>query len=127
MQSQNNNNLILFVVLLGAIFFYLFVLPNLQRKQEKDLKKLKEKFENGTSTIQKLDLNMCSKQCCNHNQWPVPHDIKQGPIPKDKLKNYIGSNLTCNYGKGSGCLCVTKDDFNYLADRAGNSNNKMCK
>ena len=42
MQSQKkiNSNLILATVLLGAILFYLFVLPSLQCKQEKDLKDL---------------------------------------------------------------------------------------
>ena len=126
-QKKINSNLILAIVLLGSILFYLFVLPSLQCKQEKDLNKVKEKFVNSSNVIRKLDQNMCSKQCCNHSQWPVPHDAKSGPIPKDKLKNYIGTNLTCNYGNGSGCLCVTKDDFNYLANRGGNSGNNMCK
>ena len=123
MQSQKkiNNNLVLAIVLLGAILFYLFILPSLQCEQKKDLNKLKEKFGNNSTEIRKLDQNMCSKQCCNHSQWPVPHDAKSGPISKDKLKNYIGTNLSCNYGEGSGCLCVTKDDFNYLANRGGNS------
>jgi hypothetical protein len=129
MQSQKklNNNLVLATVLLGAVLFFIFVLPSLQCKQKKDLNNLKEKFANNTDEIKKLDKNMCSKQCCNHSQWPVPHDAKSGPIPKEKLANYIGTNLTCNFGEGSGCLCVTKDDFNYLANRGGNSGNNMCK
>jgi hypothetical protein len=129
MQSQKklNNNLVLATVLLGAVLFFIFVLPSLQCKQKKDLNNLKEKFANNTDEIKKLDKNMCSKQCCNHSQWPVPHDAKSGPISKEKLANYIGTNLTCNFGEGSGCLCVTKDDFNYLANRGGNSGNNMCK
>ncbi len=129
MQSQKklNNNLILATVLLGAVFFFIFVLPSLQCIQKKDLSKLKEKFANNPDQIRKLDKNICSKQCCNHSQWPVPHDAKSGPIPKDKLKNYIGTNMSCNFGEGSGCLCVTKDDFNYLANRGGNTGSNMCK
>lgn len=129
MQSQKkfNDNLILATALLVAVFFFIFVLPSLQHKQKRDLNKIKEKFANNSGEIKKLDRNICSKQCCNHSQWPVPHDAKSGPIPKDKLKDYIGTNMSCNFGEGSGCLCVTKDDFNYLANRGGNSGNNMCK
>ena len=129
MQSQKklNDNLVLATVLLGAVLFFIFILPTLQCKQEKDLNDIKEKFANESDDIRKLDKNICSKQCCNHSQWPVPDDAKTGPIPKEKLAEYIGSNLSCNFGEGSGCLCVTKDDFNYLTNRGGNSENNMCK
>lgn len=127
-QIKLNNNLVLTMVLLGAVFFFIFIMPTIESKQKKDLNKLKEGFDNKPNNeIRKLDRNICSKQCCNHSQWPVPHDAKTGPIPKDKLNNYIGTNLSCNFGDGSGCLCVTKDDFNYLANRGGNSGNNMCK
>jgi hypothetical protein len=126
-QKKLNDNLVLTSVLLGAVLFFIFVLPVLQTKQKKDMKNLNEKFSNNSEEIKKLDKNICSKQCCNHSQWPVPHDAKSGPIPKDKLKNYIGTNMSCNFGEGSGCLCVTKDDFNYLANRGGNSGSNMCK
>lgn len=123
MQSQEklNNNLVLATVLLGAVLFFIFILPNLQCEQKKDLNDIKEKFANEPDEIRKLDKNICSKQCCNHSQWAVPDDAKSGPIPKEKLNDYIGSNFSCNFGEGSGCLCVTKDDFNYLANRGGNS------
>jgi hypothetical protein len=130
MENQNklNNNLVLALVLLGAVFFFIFVMPAIEFNRKKDLNKLKEGFNNKSDKeIRKLDKNMCSTQCCNHSQWPVPHDAKTGPIPKDKLNNYIGTNFSCNFGNGSGCLCVTKDDFNYLADRGGNSGSNMCK
>jgi hypothetical protein len=52
--------------------------------------------------------------------------LNEKTIPDDQLKNYIGSNMSCNFGNGSGCLCVSKDDFNYLAERGGNSGSGMC-
>ena len=120
-QFKKSNNNVLLLVILGAIIFFVFIMPMLDRANASEESKLKEYLNNTNAPTVKLDQNMCSKQCCNHSQWPVPHDAKSGPISKDKLKNYIGTNLSCNYGEGSGCLCVTKDDFNYLANRGGNS------
>jgi hypothetical protein len=42
-------------------------------------------------------------------------------VNENKKENYIGSNLSCNSGSGSGCLCVTKKDINYLSDRGFNA------
>lgn len=127
-QIKLNNNQVLTLVLLGAVFFFIFIMPMINSKYKKDLTKLKEKFNNKSDNeIMKLDKNMCSRQCCKQIQWPVPHDSKTGPIPKDQLDKYIGTNFSCNFGKGSGCLCVAKDDFNYLANRGGNSGSEMCK
>ncbi len=127
-QIKLNNNQVLTMVLLGAVFFFIFVMPMIESKHKKDLNKLKEGFDNKSDKeIMKLDKNICSSQCCKQTQWPVPHDAKTGPIPKDQLDNYIGTNFSCNFGNGSGCLCVAKDDFNYLANRGGNAGSEMCK
>jgi hypothetical protein len=117
-----NNNQILGLVILGAILFFIFVMPVI------DSTNTKEKLTN-IDTITKIDKNICSKQCCKHAQWPVPHDMKSNDIPEEQLSNYVGTNFSCNFGEGSGCLCVTKDEFNYLSGRGGNagSTNSTCK
>jgi hypothetical protein len=123
MESQfkkSNNNVLVFVVL-GAIIFFVFIMPMLDRANASEEAKLKEHLNN-TEPTNKIDKNMCSKQCCKFTQWPVPDDLIEKTIPEDQLKNYVGSNMSCNFGNGSGCLCVTKDDLNYLSNHGGNSN-----
>jgi hypothetical protein len=123
--NKKSNNNVLLLVILGAIIFFVFVMPKLDDANNKEHLNNLEKLINIEPTV-KLDKNICSRQCCKFSQWPVPHDLNEQTIPEDQLKNYIGSNFSCNYGNGSGCLCVSKDDFNYLADRGGNSGSSMC-
>lgn len=126
-QFKQSNNNVLILVILGAIIFFVFIMPMLDKANASEESKLKEHLNNtNTEPTVKLDKNMCSKQCCKFSQWPVPTDLIEKTIPEDQLKNYIGSNMSCNFGNGSGCLCVTKDDFNYLANHGGNSNSSMC-
>ena len=124
MESQiKKNNNVLILVILGAIIFFIFIMPMIDRANISEESKLKENLNNTEPSV-KLDKNMCSKQCCKFSQWPVPHDLNEKNIPEDQLKDYVGSNMSCNFGNGSGCLCVTKDDLNYLASHGGNST--MC-
>ena len=124
-QFKKTDNNILVLVILGAIIFFVFIMPMLDKANATEESKLKEHLNNTEPTV-KMDKNMCSKQCCKFSQWPVPHELNDKTIPDDQLKNYIGSNMSCNFGNGSGCLCVSKDDFNYLASRGGNSGSEMC-
>ena len=124
-QFKKSNNNVLTLVILGAIIFFVFIMPMLDRANASEESKLKEQLNNtNTEPTIKIDKNMCSKQCCKFSQWPVPTDLIEKTIPEDQLKNYVGSNLSCNFGNGSGCVCVTKDDLNYLSSNGGNST--MC-
>ena len=117
LENSNDNNIILYAVIVGVIFF-VFVLPRLEKRFAREDRKLKEKMEslaNCTKKIRKLDTNKCSRSCCRYTQWPAPH------MPTLKDSKYVGSNLMCN-GNGGGCLCVTKEDKDYLARRAQNFN-----
>ena len=71
---------------------------------------------NNNKIIPKIDQNICSKQCCKHIQWPVPFNTKNPIISDSTLDNFIPSNLSCNGGANGGCVCLTKDDFNYLSN-----------
>ncbi len=118
MSSQLNisedNKVVIYAVVIAAIFF-LFILPCMEKKEREEEQQIKE---NMTSLIneklRKLDTNNCSRDCCLHTQWPAPH------MPKKEPSDYVGSNFMCNGGRGGGCLCVTKDDKNYLSERANN-------
>lgn len=116
-----NNNQTMVMILLGAVLFFIFVLPMI------DAQKTKEGLANTSELIPKIDTNLCSKQCCKHVQWPVPIDMKAGDIPEKDLAKYIPTNFSCNFGKGSGCVCATKSDFDYLANRGNNVGSQMCK
>lgn len=110
--SLQENRIMLYVII-GTIVFFFLVMPILTR----------ENFAEMTSTngIPKIDTNICSRDCCLHAQWPVPHI----PINKDIADKYIGSNMMCNNGGygdvQGGCVCFTKDNFNYLANRGTNA------
>jgi hypothetical protein len=64
----------------------------------------------------KIDETPCSKQCCNHVQWPIPFNTKNPNLDKSVEVDYIPNNLSCNRGGSGGCVCLTKDQFNYLSN-----------
>jgi hypothetical protein len=60
--------------------------------------------------------NKCCKSCCK-NLWPLPFDAKDCDTCSGK---YIASNYMCQGKNGSGCVCVTKEEGDYLDRRANN-------
>jgi hypothetical protein len=112
-----NNNQMLALVILALVVFFVFILPIIDNRNKQAVDEIKEKLENTSN--KNIYENRCSKQCCKFTQWPLPSELKSKELPDDA--NYIGNNMSCNFGSGSGCLCVTKDDFNYLANRGSNS------
>jgi hypothetical protein len=129
---MNIDNKVLLYVIIGAYVFFTFIMPNVDKKHKDIPTRIKERLDNismdrALQPSDKLDLNMCSKQCCKFTQWPVPGDAMGGPIPKEKLDKFIGSNYSCNSGSGSGCLCVSKESLEPLINRGGNSGSSLCK
>lgn len=121
---KNNNNVVMLFVLLGAVVFFLFIMPLVDKEFNVEAETIKEKLENVELNV-KLDKNMCSRQCCKFTQWPIPHDLNEKIISEEQLDKYIGTNFSCNFGHGSGCLCVSRDDFDYLTNR-GQNTSVMC-
>jgi hypothetical protein len=117
-----NDNYILLIIIGAAILFFVFVMPMIESRNTKE----NLSNVNADSQIPKIDTNICSKQCCKHAQWPLPNELLSKDIPEEKLANYVGSNFSCNFGSGSGCLCLTKDNFDYLAKRGTNAGSNMC-
>jgi len=115
-QSDQTKYLLLVGVLIVA--FYLFVYPTLVKSD----KQTEEEFTEALSRCYKLDTNMCSKDCCDPNLWPVSFDTKRDPRirPGDIGNKYIPSNLTCSGINGRGCVCVTKDQHNFVSRRGYN-------
>lgn len=115
--SGSNNEVLMYAIVLGAIFF-LFILPKIEKKynqeQQEMIEKMSSLIEEKRNSILKMDTKKCSKECCLHTQWPAPH------MPEKKSDKYIGTNFMCNNGNGGGCLCVTKQDKEYLSKRGLN-------
>jgi len=74
-QFKKSDNNVLVLVILGAIVFFVFIMPMLDKANASEEAKLKEHLNNIEPTV-KIDKNMCSRQCCKFSQWPVPHDLK---------------------------------------------------
>jgi hypothetical protein len=120
-------NKTLLYVILGAIIFFIFILPKIDSMNQEESKRLTEKLENieENADIVKIDKNMCSRQCCKQTQWPLPKELMETDMTEEEIKKYIGSNLSCNFGSGNGCLCVSQDDYNYLANRGNNARSQQ--
>ena len=112
--DPENKNVIIYAIIIAVIFF-VFILPRLEEKFAQEQKQIRENMESlKGDDILKFDRKKCSRYCCLHSQWPVPH------IPSKKSDKYVGTNFMCNGGPGGGCLCVTEKDREYLAKRAHN-------
>tara|TARA_B100000795_G_C22507151_1_gene326269 strand:+ start:98 stop:439 length:342 start_codon:yes stop_codon:yes gene_type:complete len=107
---DNNSNL---SIIIAIVIFFVFIMPMLEKKYSED----KEDFSNCLKNYlipvsNKLDTLKCSHSCCNHTQWPVPHI---------KKNSHLATNIMCNRGNGSGCVCMDKKNINYfLSNRGGN-------
>ena len=120
MGSKLSNNQVLIIVILGAILFFVFILPMIDEKCRNENKEMKESLENTNNHGPKIDQSLCSRSCCKHAQWPLPEELMTKEIPEEQLSNYVGNNFSCNNGSGSGCLCLTKSQYDYLASRGNN-------
>ena len=122
--NSNNEIFLFFSVLIGILIIY-FIYPKVVNTNNQEKFTLQKKIldilqDNKNEFITKIDKNICSKQCCKHIQWPVPFNLRN-PIISDKTyNNFIPTNLTCNGGENGGCVCLTKNDFNYLANHGQN-------
>jgi len=127
--TKYNSNCILLFVIIGAVIFFLFIMPEIDKNYLNEQKLIKEnfyaKFNNVNTELIKIDTEKCSRNCCGLAQWPVPSEMLDNSIPPDELKNYLPSNFSCNFGNnvGSGCVCLTQKASNELTNHGNNSNN----
>ena len=122
------NNQVLGLIILGAILYFVYVQPCVDTKFQETLQDL--------NPITKIDINKCSKNCCKFTQWPIKFELSANsrnlisdnkPIntnTNEDTSQYIGTNYSCNFGQGSGCLCMTKEDLSIIENRGSNTN--MC-
>ena len=104
---NDKNQLIMIALGIFVVYYFFF------RK--------KENFA-GLGKDSKIDTALCSKACC-YQQYPVPFNTVVDPNVPNPSK-YEKTNFMCNYGSGSGCVCITNKQKNRLGSRMGNT--KMC-
>lgn len=129
----DNNDFYLLITIISCVFIINYIYPYIitqNKKEEFELdnkindivKNVSTYYDNSKlDNLPRIDKNICSKQCCKFIQWPVPFNTRNPVISDETLNKYIGSNLSCNLGEGGGCVCVTKDDYNYLANHGQNN------
>ena len=119
---NNKNNVALLLIILGAIVFFMFVMPAVDNNYYNNIK---ENFNASVTNNDenKIDKNKCSRDCCGLAQWPVPSEMLSNTIPPDELKNYIPSNFSCSQGNniGGGCVCLTQKNSDFLNNHGNNS------
>jgi len=124
LKSNNNNDIkILIYLLLITLVAVIVLMPVLKICRNNLKSPLKEKLENIFNTEPKfLFNNKCARSCCVNSGWPYPNELLEKDIDKEELKNYVPTNFSCGLGSNlnGGCLCLTKDDFDYLSKRGGN-------
>ncbi len=115
--KQEETQVVIYMTII-AIVFFCFIMPKLEKYHARDTAQIKEKMESLTSNsnkeILKVDELKCSKECCNHTQWPVPH------MPKVESTKYVPTNFMCSGGNSAGCPCITEDQLKRLSSRGKN-------
>lgn len=78
-------------------------------------------LDDGSDGNQGLLNNMCSQSCCSQ-QYPTPFPVPFDPLVCGSEQEYVPSNFTCtNPDQNVGCMCLTKDQANFLGSRGGNA------
>jgi hypothetical protein len=72
-----------------------------------------------------LNFNFCSKSCCTP-QWAPPFTMPDDELVKNSKNKYVNTSYSCNNAwQDSGCLCMTKDQGNFIGSRGGNAMTSM--
>lgn len=122
---------IILSVLIGILFIFI-VYPNIMSQNQTEGFQIDQQVSNmlpkiinipspkTSEKLPKIDERICSKQCCKFVQWPVPFNTRNPIVTDEVLGNFIPSNFACNGGENGGCVCLTKDDYNYLSSHGQN-------
>jgi hypothetical protein len=80
-----------------------------------DITQLKDIGDNG------LNFDLCSPSCCA-DQWPVPFKMPVDKMTCGSKDEYVPSSYFCNNGwQDSGCLCLKKDQADFINSRGLNT------
>jgi hypothetical protein len=126
-KAEDSDNTFLILSILIGILIIFVIYPNIMSQNhsegfqiDQQVNKILTDTINKEKDVPKIDQRICSKQCCKFIQWPVPFNTKNPIVKDDVLNNFIPSNFACNGGENGGCVCLTKDDYNYLSEHGQN-------
>ncbi len=133
-EESSDYSFILLSILIGVLFIFIIYPKIMNQNQNEDFKidqQINEIFTDAntnqpntnqpnTNQLNKIDQKICSKQCCKFVQWPIPFNTRNPIVKDDILDNFIPTNFACNGGENGGCVCLTKDDYNYLSEHGQN-------
>lgn len=134
-------------VVIAVIVFYWFVFPKFFKKNEgfaeeeqkepeetkqeeqkeqepqPDSQKLPENYyflDDGADGKMSIQHNLCSRSCCSE-QYPPPFKLKYDSYVCKNKDKFVPSQVMCNNTfQDSGCLCMTKEQAEFLTSRGGN-------
>lgn len=68
-----------------------------------------------------MNFNMCSPACCS-DQWPLPFKMPVDKMTCSSTDEYVPTSYFCNNGwQDSGCLCMKKDQNDFINARGNNT------
>ena len=77
-------------------------------------------LDDGAEGRMSIHHNLCSKSCCSE-QYPLPFKLPEDPYVMANKDKFVPSNYFCsNNAQDSGCLCLSKEQDDFLYDRGGN-------
>ncbi len=77
-------------------------------------------LDDGSGGEMSIQHNLCSRSCCSE-QWPTPFKRKYDPYVCRNKDKFVPSRIMCNNTfQDSGCLCLTKNQAQFLYNRGGN-------
>ena len=124
--QSSSTGVLLFMIFLAYLFFYSSFesFENITQNKMIDASVSGQIYaqpfvDTSNKDINKIDTKRCSINCCKYTQWPVPFNITGIDADNANIdySNIVSSNFSCTgSGTGSGCLCVNKDDINYLSN-----------
>jgi len=80
-----------------------------------------QKLDDGYNGEMGLNYNMCSKACCSP-QYPTPFALESDAMVEAMKDKFVPNNYACNNAwNNAGCVCMTKEQHEYLQSRGGNA------
>lgn len=77
-------------------------------------------LDDGANGMMSVRNNLCSQSCCS-DQYPTSFKLRRDENVYANKGNFVPSSYVCNNAyQDSGCLCMTKEQSNFLATRGGN-------
>lgn len=77
-------------------------------------------LDDGAGGEMSIQHNLCSKSCCSA-QWPTPFKMDYDPYVCQNADKFVPSDMMCNNTfQDAGCLCLTKQQAEFLYRRGGN-------